>query len=187
MIFIKSNRKHFWSRFFPVKENCHHMKIGKLAFVLLTFLSVMFFNGCSNAPKANGEHTVMIPNPFVYVSSMDEAAAGAGFDFICPQSVDGYSKKDISYIKNMLFQVVFSESDKKLYLRKARGNEDISGDYRSYNKTLLSKFGSYDITLKGRDDGFSVAIWSQANFSYAVTSDSPLSEEQIYFFVKNMK
>ncbi len=163
------------------------MKIRKLAFVLFPFVSIMFFNGCCNAPKVKGEHTVMIPNPFVYVSSMDEASAGAGFEFICPKSVAGYSKKDISYIKNKLFQVVFAESDKKLCLRKARGNDDISGDYRIYNKTLQSKFCSYDIILKGRDDGFCVAIWSQADFSYAVTSDSPLSEEQIYFLVNNMK
>lgn len=129
----------------------------------------------------------MIPNPFIEVSSMDKAAEGAGFDFTCPQSVEGYSKKDISYIKDALFQVVFSESDKQLCLRKARGSDDISGDYNIYNKTLKNKVGAYDITLKGRDDGFFVATWSLDDFSYAVTSDSPLSEEQIYFFVNNMK
>lgn len=91
------------------------------------------------------------------------------------------------YIKDALFQVVFSESDKQLCLRKARGSDDISGDYNIYNKTLKNKVGAYDITLKGRDDGFFVATWSHDDFSYAVTSDSPLSEEQMYFFVNNMK
>ncbi|MBP5243471.1 MAG: hypothetical protein J6Z28_01970 [Succinivibrio sp.] len=91
------------------------------------------------------------------------------------------------YIKDALFQVVFSESDKQLYLRKASGSDDISGDYNIYNKTLKNKVGAYDITLKGRDDGFYVSIWSHDDFSYAVTSDSPLSEEQMYFFVNNMK
>ena len=163
------------------------MKIRKFAFVLLPFLALIVFHGCCNEPKVDKERTVMITNPFVYVSSIDDAAAGAGFEFTCPQSVEGYSKKDISYIKNNLFQVVFSDSDKKLYMRKARGNDDISGDYNIYNKKLQNKIGAYDITLKGRDDGFYVATWSHENFSYAVTSDSPVSEEQMNFFVNNMK
>lgn len=128
----------------------------------------------------------MIPNPFVYVDSIDKAADGAGFEFYCPQSAEGYSKKDISFIKNNLIQVGFREGGKSLHLRKARGHEDISGDYNIYNNIDVQQIKAYNVTLKGNEKGLYVASWSYGSFSFAVTSSSPLSVEYMKTLITNM-
>jgi hypothetical protein len=154
--------------------------------IILASVMVPFINGCCSENKFKEEQRVMIPNPFVHVDSLDKATQGAGFEFDCPQSAEGYSKKDISYIKNNLIQVVFREGEKSLHLRKARGHEDISGDYNIYNKIDVQQIKAYSVTLKGRDDGFFVAFWSYGSFSFAVTSSSPLRAEFIKSLITEM-
>lgn len=97
--------------------------------ILLIISSVMvLLSGCSCENNVREGNRAMVPNPFVSVDSVELAAEGAGFVFYCPSEVEGYSKKDISYIKNKLIQVVFRDGNKSILLRKAKGTDDISGD-----------------------------------------------------------
>lgn len=155
--------------------------------ILLILSSVIvLLSGCSSENKVSEVNRVMIPNPFVSVDSLDSAVEGAGFDFYCPSELTGYSKKDISYIKNSLIQVVFKDENKSIHLRKARGSEDISGDYNPYNNVDNQQVDAYSVTLKGREDGYYVASWSYGNYSFAVTSSSPLSAVYIKKLITSM-
>ena len=129
----------------------------------------------------------MLPNPFVYVDSLKSASLGAGFDFVCPDSVEGYSSKDISYIKNDLIQVVFREGEKSLCLRKARGCDDVSGDYNIYKKVESHSVNGLDVTVKSNADGLYVSIWNNGQFAFAVNSNSPLSERFMDYLISQMK
>ena len=94
---------------------------------------MVLLSGCSCENNVREVNRAMVPNPFVSVDSVERAAEGAGFVFYCPSEVEGYSKKDISYIKNKLIQVVFRDGNKSILLRKTKGTDDISGDYNKYN------------------------------------------------------
>ncbi len=99
----------------------------------------------------------------------------------------GILKKDISYIKNKLIQVVFRDGNKSILLRKAKGTDDISGDYNKYNNIDNQQVKQYSVTMKGRGDGYYVSSWSYGSFSFAVTSSSPLSAEYMKTLITSMR
>ena len=142
--------------------------------ILLIISSVMvLLSGCSCENNVREGNRAMVPNPFVSVDSVELAAEGAGFVFYCPSEVEGYSKKDISYIKNKLIQVVFRDGNKSILLRKAKGTDDISGDYNKYNNIDNQQVKAYSVTMKGRGDGYYVSSWSYGCFSFAVDPVNP--------------
>ncbi|MDY6416636.1 MAG: hypothetical protein SPK83_07275 [Succinivibrio dextrinosolvens] len=156
--------------------------------ILLIISSVMvLLSGCSCENNVREVNRAMVPNPFVSVDSVERAAEGAGFVFYCPSEVEGYSKKDISYIKNKLIQVVFRDGNKSILLRKAKGTDDISGDYNKYNNIDNQQVKEYSVTMKGRGDGYYVSSWSYGSFSFAVTSSSPLSAEYMKTLITGMR
>ena len=120
-----------------------------------------------------------IPNPFVDYDSLAEAAEAAGFDMIAPETMEGYSEKIIQVMNSKMIQVIFLNGDSRLFLRKAAGSEDISGDYNVYAETQTATFGDYSVTMKGDDGRISLAIWTDNGYTYAVTSDETMSVEDM--------
>ena len=61
--------------------------------------------------------------------------------------------------------------------RKAKGADDISGDYNSYAETKTARVNGADVTLKGTDGKVSTAVWCAGGYSYAVLSDTPMASD----------
>ncbi len=123
------------------------------------------------------EHMTQIPNPFVNYETLEEAAAAAGVELKVPETVKGYSEKTYQAITKEFVQVIYHEGDNRLFIRKANGDEDISGDYNFYDTEKQVKVGVYDVTMKGNDDTVSTAIWTKDGCTYAVMADIPMTAE----------
>lgn len=102
-----------------------------------------------------------VPNPYEIVDTLDEASKIAGFNLSVPATYGDYKKQVIQAIEDDMIEVIyFNDTDNEgLRIRKAKGTDDISGDYNEYKRTSrkvirLSKkqdFSKYGKTRKIRE------------------------------------
>ena len=120
-----------------------------------------------------------IANPFVDCASASEAANIAGFGVTFPEAVPGYSERVYQAVEGKMIQCFYRQGDKSVLIRKAKGTEDISGDYNEYSKTTTATVRDMEVTEKGKDDLVYVATWNRDGFSYAIDADEGLPAEVI--------
>ena len=68
-----------------------------------------------------------------------------------------------------LLEVIFKNGEESITFRKAKGNEDISGDYTLYDSETKVRINGRDVTLKGSDACYTLAIWTDADSSYSLS------------------
>ena len=110
--------------------------------------------GDSGTISIQTDSSTQIPNPFVECGTLAEAQDQAGFSLTLP---DGCTPEHISVLPDQMIQVLCEDN---LTIRKAVGQEDISGDYTAYPQVdTLSSHGT-EVTLKGDADTVKVAVWT---------------------------
>jgi len=148
----------------------------KLAVLLFCTLIVVSLAAC--AGKTSKEEPLMqIPNPFVDYDSLEAAAKAAGFELKAPSSVEGFSEKVIQVCNGEMIQVIFLNGDDRLFIRKAEGSDDISGDYNEYSDNGTVTVDGNSVTLRGDDGKVSTAVWTSGKYTYSVSFDTPVTEE----------
>ena len=152
---------------------------------------------------------VEILNPFTEYETLVEAIKACGFDFSVPNTVSGYENKQFAVIDNKLIQVIYfnkyelSKLDEEelnnvnwetvnfnpnsLLIRKAVGNDDISGDYNEYEEINTISVSDLEVTTKGNDGTVNVAIWTNNGYTFAITTNNSMSGEQISKLIKSIQ
>ena len=136
------------------------------------------------------EQSVGVPNPFVEVKTLDEAYKIAGFTLSVPTTYEDYKKQVIQAIENDMIEVIyFNDTDNEgLRIRKAKGTDDISGDYNEYKNVETVKVGEYDVTEKGDEGNIFIVTWTDGTYSYAIDTDrAELSKEDVANLISNIK
>ena len=118
-----------------------------------------------------------IANPFVDYATLADAAGAAGFSLTVPDTLAGYDDQIVQVMNNTLIQVIYRVGDERLFIRKAAGKDDISGDYNVYPRTWSVPADGADISLRGGDGRVSTATWARDGYTFAVMSDRPLPED----------
>lgn len=54
-------------------------------------------------------------------------------------------------------------------LRKSQGTEDNSGDFNQYPDVETLTMADADVTFKGADGRFTLALWQKDGFSYSLS------------------
>ena len=129
------------------------------------------------------EDFVGMPNPFTDNATLEEAEEYAGFSPMAELSqVLGFS---VPEVKNTPFEVTSTvytngwnefaqveyqgkSQDEAVLFRKARGTDDISGDYNTYSDVKEVTVKEVSVTLKGDDGQYKLAIWQQDGFAYSL-------------------
>ena len=90
---------------------------------------------------------------------------------------------------DMIEVIYFNDTDNEgLRIRKAKGTDDISGDYNEYKNVETVKIGDYDVTEKSDGGNILVVIWTDGTFSYAIDTDrAELSKEDVANLISNIK
>ena len=137
------------------------------------------------------KESTQIPNPFVEVKNLDEASKIAGFSLEVPETYEDYKKQVIQAIEDDMIEVIYYDENSEhegLRIRKAKGTDDISGDYNEYKDVEIVKVGDFEITEKGSEGSISVATWNDGTYSYAIDAgEAKLSAEAIANLVSNIK
>ena len=122
------------------------------------------------------------------VASMQQATEITGFTMRIPEGKAPYTEKTISVIGEDMIEVAYSKEEPfavEYSIRKARAEGDISGDYTEYTESKEVDFEGRKVTLKGEAGRYSLALWEENGFSYAVKAqEKPMTEEEILEIVK---
>ena len=122
------------------------------------------------------------------VGSMQQATELTGFTMRIPEDKAPYTEKTISVIGEDMIEVAYSKEEPFAVgysIRKARAEGDISGDYTEYTESKEVDSEGRKVTLKGEDGTYSLALWEENGFSYAVKAqEKPMTEEEILEIVK---
>ena len=141
----------------------------KIITALLCALTLLALAACGNASAHPGdEENAQTVNPFIDCETMQDAASVSGFDMTVPDRVDGYSSRTIQAVKDEMIQVSFLNEGKEIYIRKAVGSEDVSGDYNQYEEVNTATVGECEVAVKGNGGLISVATWTKRGYTYAI-------------------
>lgn len=156
-------------------------KLIRIAVFTLCAVMALSATACTAQKKtaevSSSSENVQIPNPWVDCKTIEDAEKLAGFDFQLPETPDGYTIDNISAIENSMIQVIYSNGDKEIRLRKAAGMDDASGDYNTYDTAVTKDIQNVSATLKGNKNEFKLAIWTSEEYAYSVSSSEALSED----------
>ena len=132
-----------------------------------------------------------VPNPYEIVDTLDEASKIAGFTLSVPASYEDYKKQVIQAIEDDMIEVIYYDENSEhegLRIRKAKGTDDISGDYNEYKDVETVKVGDFQITEKGSEGSISVATWNDGTYSYAIdVAEASLTKDTIANLISNIK
>lgn len=146
----------------------------------------------AQATEASQPADVGVPNPFEIVDTLDEAAKIAGFSLEVPLKYADYRTALIQVIEDDMIEVIYFDDIEKthegLRVRKAKGTDDISGDYNEYKEENLVKVGELEVTEKGNDSNISIATWTDGTYSYSINVDEAiLNTDDISNLISNIK
>lgn len=137
------------------------------------------------------KESTQIPNPFVEVKNLDEASKIAGFSLEVPETYEDYKKQVMQAIEDDMIEVIYYDENSEhegLRIRKAKGTDDISGDYNEYKDVETVKVGDFEIIEKGSEGNISVATWNNGTYSYAIdVAEASLTKDTIANLVSNIK
>ena len=151
----------------------------KRILTLALLFSALFLCACGKGTdQTQPTDNTMIANPFTECSTMSAAQKGAGFEMTAPQTVAG-AEPIIRVMKGYMIELVYdTDGGDRIRIRKAVGEDDISGDYTEYADITVLSVGGIEVTLKGDGaDSYAVATWTADGYSYAVTTGGGSSRE----------
>lgn len=171
----------------------------KNIFIMSILCSIFFACGKKEENKQNimatenvtQNQNVDATNPFIEVKTLDEASKIAGFTLSAPESFEEYKKIVIQAIENDMIEIIYLDEEtdfEGLRIRKAKGTDDISGDYNEYKNIEIVKVRDYEVTEKSDGGNIFVATWTDGTYSYAINADrAELSVETIANLIQNIK
>lgn len=139
-----------------------------------------------------------IPNPWQEYATIEEATAAAGFSLTVPDNIDGYSSRvqlvmtDASdNTSSNIFEVQYitdaSEDADRLSIRKAPGNEDISGVYTDYSQHTELMIDDNTVALEGQDNIFYVAKWTTNQYTYSIFTDLGMTSDALSELIRTIE
>lgn len=115
---------------------------------------------------------IEIPSPFIPFETLAEAEKLAGFTITLPEKLpEGYTQKVIEAIENEMLQVMFEKGENGFVIRKAKGSEDISGDYNEYKENNTVTVGNLKVSTRGNDGKVNTATWVDGEYTYSITAN----------------
>ena len=137
--------------------------------------------------EAMDSSIAQIPNPFTDCNTLEEAEKLVGFDITVPDSIDGLTERIYRSSDFGMLEILYTDNDEiKACVRKAVGNNDISGDYNVYSDIGEESIDGKNVIFKGNDGNISLAIWTDGEYTYSVSLDSG-NKELMTSFVKDIK
>lgn len=89
----------------------------------------------------------------------------------------------VSYWEELAEIRYVGQTDSLCY-RKSAGTEDNSGDFNAYSLEKSLEISGCSVTLKGNEEGFLLAVWTDGTYAYSISAASPMEEEIFRSFLE---
>lgn len=156
----------------------------KVIMVVLALAMILSMAACGEQvkqPLGVDDSNIQIVNPFTECDTLDNAAEIAGFEMSTPTAVPNWvDDVVIRAVENEMIEMIYTGTDQQeLRVRKANGNEDVSGVYESFDEVKEVSINGQDVTLKINKGQIYVAIWTEDSYCYAVSTMEGLDQIHI--------
>lgn len=159
------------------------------AAVLVCVITVPVVYHLQNTSVAQEDRTTIgtddmdqIPNGIVKCVSAEELSEKVGFPvYDLQEEILPFKADTIEYYSywEELAEIEYtgSDGDYAVY-RKEKGTDDCSGDYNVYSIRRAISLNDIQITLKGDDQRYNLAIWTYEGYSYSLYLSEGISENE---------
>ena len=113
-------------------------------------------------------------------SSIVELAQIVGFPVadLVELPFDIESKTYTSYFAELAQVIYFGVNEERAVYRKSIGSDDNSGHYDFYAQVQEFSFVNLTVTLKGANDAYELALWTDGVYSYSIWLSDSISESE---------
>lgn len=132
----------------------------------------------------NVEENTQLANPVeeygMSADSLEKAQEAVGFEIALPGSI---AAENYIVINGEILEIDFDGG----YIRKAKGSDDVSGDYNDYEDVKTADVNGRNVTLKGNDDKIMLAIWADGAYTYCISVANGVAEAEMTSYVDAIK
>ena len=128
-----------------------------------------------SGPDVSG---VQLPGGIVEAASAEELSRLAGFQIRDLDDIPFAPEQAAYTLFGDLAQIDYRAGEARLIYRKAPGTGDISGDYTPYGQETTADVGGVAVTLRGDGGLYRLAVWSEGDYAYSLSSTAGLSQER---------
>lgn len=127
-------------------------------------------------------------SPYVDYNSVDELKENVNINAKMPDKIKSYNSYSYSVAFSNMVEIQYSNgSDNILYrLEKGEVAEDISGDYNIYENIKKLTVDNTEVTIKGNEDVYKVAVWYKNGVNYSLSSEQGLKIEDIQSLINEI-
>ncbi|WP_092247107.1 hypothetical protein [Lacrimispora sphenoides] len=86
-----------------------------------------------------------------------------------------------------LAEIKYVGSDNTAIFRMASGDKDVSGYYNEFTSVESHEINGYDVTMKGIDGQYLLAVWQNNGYSYSVQFIEPVSQQEMLDTIQSIK
>lgn len=141
----------------------------------------------SSVPSSNEE--TMVGSSYGIVELEDTAALSEAVGFPVEDLTSlPFEVRQVTYCSyfNDFAEIDYTGDGQSLSYRKARGTEDISGDYNEYQNEKHLTITGLDVLLKGNSEKYTLVSWTDGTYAYALSFEQEVTEEEITTIISSM-
>ena len=114
-------------------------------------------------------------------ASIEELSGLVGFEVTTDFSLP-FEPKEITYCSywSKMAQIEYSNGQYSATYRQSQGTDDNSGDYNVYSDTVEITVNDRIVTLKGNNETYMLAVWTDGTYAYSLSVSSGISVEDWY-------
>lgn len=141
-----------------------------------------------NAFHMPDDFPVQVVSDIVEMSSSSELSKDVGFTVkeIYKLPFDVKSIKYTSYWGE-LADITYTGSNNTAIFRMANCDEDVSGYSDEFTSVESHFVNGYNVTIKGKDDQYILAVWQKDGYSYSVQFIESVSKQKILDTIQSIK
>ena len=152
----------------------------RLFAVIMMLLTILSLAACGGNTDSDEPDIIGMPNPFTDHDTLAEAEKQTGLDITLPDAIGSSDNKIYRAMNDEMIEVIYMNGeDETGRVRKARGSEDISGDYNEYAETETVNVGGLDVLLKGDAGLVKLSVWTNDGYTYSVSSEAGMTADEM--------
>lgn len=122
------------------------------------------------------------------IETVSDIRNALDYDFKIPQYMPkNYETDSASLLFDSLIQISYTNGDEKILYRTEKNPEenDISGDYNTYEHEDNESVNGVSATLKSNDNLCHTALWHDGDFAYSLYSSAGIEHEEVLKIIES--
>ena len=125
---------------------------------------------------------------YVEYQTLEDAEHAVGFSWTIPETIGDSTDREFRVVDDTVLDILYEQGETRTAcIRKAMGDRDLSGDNTAYEQMEEVSVGDSTVSMKGANDLFSLAIWFDDTYTYSISLDSGLPQEELSQLVQSLQ